>query len=396
MELRNETFVYSTKEYYILVYGCCEHSYPPDDDFVKISGTTSSSYKMRVVNSLQNYPTIENPFSATIYDGRYSIYCSYTESGAPGGPYYEQVNSGWHVFRNSANITLSTSGWNLFRSIANATIASQGWHQFKNQANSTLTNQGWHVFRNLTAANRSFTLAGSGWHLFKNLANITLVNSGWHQFKNQANSTLINQGWHVFRNLTAANRSWELANSGWHQFKNQANSTLVNQGWHLFRNYSTANDLPELTDFTPANNSTAVEVIATICLTLYDLDGQLINATILSNASGSWAVIGNLYNKTNGEYCLQIPEFNEYNRTYYWRVNLSDGEDYNLSAIFKFTTGDYSPSARIIVMPHSDYSIALLAIGIIAVVAIGLWFIRDQQRRKNNQRPGPPYYPGNQ
>lgn len=72
----------------------------------------------------------------------------------------------------------------------------------------------------------------------------------------------------------------------------------------------------------------------------------IMNITFYSNLSGPWdyMYLGTenvtFTNVPNGTYCVNVPYFNEYDTTYYWKVEVEDTVSVNTSAIFHFTTTD--------------------------------------------------------
>ena len=54
------------------------------------------------------------------------------------------------------------------------------------------------------------------------------------------------------------------------------------------------------------------------------------NITFYTNATGNWQIIGSNTSVGNGTYKQQSTDMNIYSTTYYWSVNVSDGNYWNI------------------------------------------------------------------
>ncbi|MBE3123082.1 MAG: DUF2341 domain-containing protein, partial [Thermoplasmata archaeon] len=94
---------------------------------------------------------------------------------------------------------------------------------------------------------------------------------------------------------------------------------------------------PEVTNPSPAQGATGVPLNPTLTITVKDRDGNPMNVSFSTNATGSWAVIGWNLSVGNGTY-RQIPTVtNAYNTKYYWSVNVTDGTQWT-NTTFWFKT----------------------------------------------------------
>ena len=113
------------------------------------------------------------------------------------------------------------------------------------------------------------------------------------------------------------------------------------------------NYLPVLSNPWPADGATSV-TIGTIPLkiTISDQDGNLMNVTFRTNASGSWMVIGTNTSQPNGTYSQEYT-FTEYSHTYWWSVHCFDGEGWS-NATYRFTTGS-APTIHKFTLDHTSH-----------------------------------------
>ena len=80
-------------------------------------------------------------------------------------------------------------------------------------------------------------------------------------------------------------------------------------------NLSSENPTNESTNVCPGNINLGI--------TVYDAEQDTMNITFRTNATGDWQDIGINESQQNGEY-IQKYEFNNYNTTYWWSINVSD------------------------------------------------------------------------
>jgi hypothetical protein len=104
----------------------------------------------------------------------------------------------------------------------------------------------------------------------------------------------------------------------------------------------TSNDAPEISSVTPSNGTTGVTLLPTVSATVSDPNGDTMNITWMSNSSGSWQTFGTNNSVSNGTYYQIFSNATENGQWWWWRINLSDGNDYTLSDIYKFYTGNQS------------------------------------------------------
>ena len=93
----------------------------------------------------------------------------------------------------------------------------------------------------------------------------------------------------------------------------------------------------------PSNGSTNIDLISKLIITVDDINGDELAAHWYSNSSGSWVLFATntsidtssgpvIINQTNAN-------FSEFSTTYYWSINLTDGQ-YWTNATYHFTTRD--------------------------------------------------------
>ncbi|MHA1290336.1 MAG: hypothetical protein ACTSPB_23395, partial [Candidatus Thorarchaeota archaeon] len=111
------------------------------------------------------------------------------------------------------------------------------------------------------------------------------------------------------------------------------------------------NNPPTQSSESPTNGTTGVSTSPTLVITVSDAEGDTMNITWRTNASGTWQTIGTNLSISNGTYyCSNTSSMSSYATTYYWSVNLTDGTSWT-NATYHFTTAsspvvisDVSPS----------------------------------------------------
>jgi len=96
---------------------------------------------------------------------------------------------------------------------------------------------------------------------------------------------------------------------------------------------------PEIFNPYPSNGSIGISVSPTLNITVSDAGGDSMNITWLRNSSGSWQVFGINSSVGNGTYHQVLSNATVNGQWWYWRVNVSDGENYTESNVYKFYTG---------------------------------------------------------
>jgi uncharacterized protein (DUF427 family) len=106
---------------------------------------------------------------------------------------------------------------------------------------------------------------------------------------------------------------------------------------------------PIITNPYPTDGADDVILNPTLGITISDVDGDLMTITWYSNSSGSWQILGTNSSVGNGTYNMSNTAFNNYNTTYWWRVNVNDEMNMNTQATFDFTTiGNKKPTINLI------------------------------------------------
>ncbi len=100
---------------------------------------------------------------------------------------------------------------------------------------------------------------------------------------------------------------------------------------------NTTNSIPVITNEGPSNESTNIDPIPQMNITINDIDGDSMNLTWYSNSSGSWVIFGTNNSVGNGTYHQTNSNFSSYNTTYYWNITVTDEKDTNTSSVFCFT-----------------------------------------------------------
>ena len=93
----------------------------------------------------------------------------------------------------------------------------------------------------------------------------------------------------------------------------------------------------------PTNNMTNVSFPFDLSAMIAHASGQTMNISFWTNASGGWLEIGNYTNVTNSTQTIQCNDFIAYATTYWWSVNISDGQGNWLNESYSFT-GEEAPN----------------------------------------------------
>jgi hypothetical protein len=96
---------------------------------------------------------------------------------------------------------------------------------------------------------------------------------------------------------------------------------------------------PEISNPYPSNGSNGISVSPTLNISVSDAGGDSMNITWLSNSSGSWHVFGINNSVGNGTYHQVFSNATKNGKWWYWKVNVTDGENYTESNVYKFYTG---------------------------------------------------------
>lgn len=98
----------------------------------------------------------------------------------------------------------------------------------------------------------------------------------------------------------------------------------------------------------PVNSATDVELTPTLHVTVNDAEGDTMNITFRTNATGAWGDIGSNNSMSNGTYYQTNSSMNSYSTKYWWSVNCTDSGGGNswTNTTYNFTTrAQYVPDA---------------------------------------------------
>ncbi|MCX6672062.1 MAG: DUF2341 domain-containing protein, partial [Euryarchaeota archaeon] len=120
-----------------------------------------------------------------------------------------------------------------------------------------------------------------------------------------------------------------------------------NDGFSDYIEYNTGSDPnnylskstlnPILSAETPQNHSTIQPLNQPLSITVFQAQNHVMNITFLTNATGSWQTIGTNLSISNGRYTQTPTTMNNYDTTYYWSINCSDGYTWT-NETYSFTT----------------------------------------------------------
>lgn len=94
---------------------------------------------------------------------------------------------------------------------------------------------------------------------------------------------------------------------------------------------------PAVSDPYPPNGAIGVELYPTLSVKVTDYQEDLITIIFSTNASGTWQTIGTYTNVANGIYNQTTTNMNNYNTTYWWKVQATDGTSWT-NKTYSFTT----------------------------------------------------------
>ena len=99
------------------------------------------------------------------------------------------------------------------------------------------------------------------------------------------------------------------------------------------------NNPPGISNPYPPDSSTGISITPILNITVSEPEGNNMNITWLSNSSGSWQIFGTNNSVSNGTYHQTFTNASENGKWLYWKVNVTDGTNYNESSVYKFYTG---------------------------------------------------------
>jgi hypothetical protein len=124
------------------------------------------------------------------------------------------------------------------------------------------------------------------------------------------------------------------------------------------------NTIPEISNMNPENKSANITLKPAILnVTINDIEGDLMTICWQTNKSGEWQTFETQTGLTNGTYSISTYTFDEFDKRYWWRVNVSDDSDsrdsvysdyYNISEIYHFDT-----RSPIDITPPSNFTATL-------------------------------------
>lgn len=96
---------------------------------------------------------------------------------------------------------------------------------------------------------------------------------------------------------------------------------------------------PILSNPSPTNGTTGINLTPVLNITVSDIQGDTMNITWYWNDSGTWYLFGSNNSIGNGTYQQNNSNFSNVETTYWWSVNCSDGTHWS-NEMYHFTTRD--------------------------------------------------------
>jgi len=103
----------------------------------------------------------------------------------------------------------------------------------------------------------------------------------------------------------------------------------------------TQNVAPTQSNPVPGDGATHQDTNPTLFIMVNDTNGDLMNVTFKTNASGTWQTIGYNASSANGTYSQTPTNMNQWGTKYWWSVNLTDGDLWN-NQTYSFTTKTFN------------------------------------------------------
>jgi len=157
------------------------------------------------------------------------------------------------------------------------------------------------------------------------------------------NSGWVKRGQYAFWGNNSVTSSWGMNQSAttyYWSINTTDNITWINQTFH----FSTLDNPPSIANESPNDGTTDIELNPTISANLSDADGNTLNVTFWTNATGSWELVGYNASVNNGTYSQNTSNMINFSTKYWWSVNATDGIKWT-NETYNFTTrAQYIPS----------------------------------------------------
>ena len=314
------TLLANTK-YYLCLFG---ENVNPD------GGISSESNVGYFINgSSESWATCPDPisFETSVSGKNAQIYCSYTET----------PSESWHEVNN----------WN------GSLYVSPSWQQDSEWNGSLYVPTTWHT---INEWNGSLYVSPS-WKQDSDWNGSLYVKPSWQQDSEWNGSLYVPTIWN-------AEKEWNgslYTPTTWHTM-NEWNGSLYVYGY--FQNITISNPYPP-------NSSTNIKMNITLAITVESSSGYNMNITWYWGNSSANAThyLGSTLNVTNGTYWMHMHPANHTFTTYWWSVNVSDGNGNYANETYKFNT---SVNASMIMSNNRDRFVLGLILGSMMFLMIGM------------------------
>jgi len=111
------------------------------------------------------------------------------------------------------------------------------------------------------------------------------------------------------------------------------------------------NEYPINDNPSPADGAENVELNPDLSIDVYDYDGQDMDVSFYTNASGSWVLIGSNMSVSDGTYQQSTSQFDLWETDYWWSVNTTDGINWKNNT-YTFETLPNEPATAENPTPH--------------------------------------------
>ena len=112
-------------------------------------------------------------------------------------------------------------------------------------------------------------------------------------------------------------------------------------GFEFTKGSGASNNAPGQSNPSPSNGS-SISSLSQLCIDISDFDADNMNWSMWTNESGSWVMFDSDNEVGNGTNCSVNTSWVDCDGTYYWSVNLTDGEDWS-NTTYHFTYNNDPP-----------------------------------------------------
>jgi len=159
-------------------------------------------------------------------------------------------------------------------------------------------------------------------------------------------STNLTSGWKPAGEESSIDMPTKVYNDSFSPKMAEINVWNVSNQWYFTINTRSSNGFYRADPYPYNETALSVGLNPSLSIEVNDSDGNLMNVTFRTNSSGSWANIDTNSSVSNGTYIQTTSGFTNWDTTYFWSINVSDGYGGWSNQTYDFTTGsnpNFSP-----------------------------------------------------